>query len=67
MNDFRRYIGRRVLIFTADTTFEGTLASAGKDVLILDGASVLADDNDRRPLDGQLVVPGPSVQWVQVP
>ena len=68
MHDFRDYVGRRVLVFLSnDMTIDGTLRKAGKDSLVLHHASERVDAQSERAIDGDVVIPGYSVQWVQVP
>lgn len=67
MKDFRPLVGRRVLVFTSDMTFDGTLARATDAVLVLEAASAVAEGGDRRPIDGEAWIPSLAVEWVQVP
>jgi hypothetical protein len=67
VNDYKPLVGRRVLVFTEFLTFEGTLQRAGRDSLILEHASAVADDGGRKPIDGEALIPAHQVQWVQVP
>lgn len=67
MNDYRPFIGRRVIVFAEFLTFEGTLDRVGKDSLILANAAAVAEDGGRKPIDGDTIVPRFSIQWVQVP
>lgn len=67
MNDYRPFVGRRVLVFTDFMTFEGTLERVGKDSLSLENASAVGEDGGRRPITGTTIIGRFSVQWVQVP
>lgn len=69
MRDFRTHIGRRVLVITTSgLTFDGTLTGATKTTLELDHAAVTQGPGSNGvAVDGVVVVPGQSVDWVQVP
>lgn len=67
MNDYKPLIGRRVLVFTDFATFDATLVKVGRDTLVLEQASAVGDGGGRTPIDGEAIVPGGRVLWVQVP
>lgn len=67
MNDYKALIGRRVIVYTAFLSFDGTLSRVGRETLTLEPTEVVADDGSARPVDGQTVLPAASVLWMQVP
>lgn len=66
-SDYRRHVGRRVIVQLPAHTLDGTLCAEGKATLTLDHAAVLAEDGGGRPIDGLVVIERQQVAWVQVP
>jgi hypothetical protein len=67
VSDYRRLVGRRVLLFTESMTFDGVLVRAGKETLVLERVSAISPAGKPTPVDGEVVVPKRVVIWVQVP
>lgn len=66
MSDYRRHVGRRVLVFTAAMTFDGTLSHEGRESISMTDASALATSGEKRPVDGEVLIPKTRVDWLQV-
>lgn len=64
MKHLRRYIARTVVVHTDGPVFQGTLANAYAEGLVIDRPTVLGPTGG--PLDGQVVVNTAAVTWVQV-
>lgn len=67
MSDFRRYVGRQVVLQLAEESLMGTLARDSREVLELEHAASLAPGREPKPIDGAVVVPKLHVEWMQVP
>lgn len=66
-DDYRRYVGRQVVLQLEDDSLIGTLERAGRELLELANAATLAPGHDPRPIDGDVLVPRSRIHWVQVP
>lgn len=67
MSDYRRYVGHQVVVQLDDLSVSGTLVRAGQETLDLENAATLSPSGDPRPIDGVVLIPRASVDWVQVP
>lgn len=64
MKHMRRHIGRTVLVTSRGGVFKGTLDAADAESVTL--SHVQGYGANAGPLDGLVIVPAPSVDWVQV-
>lgn len=67
MKDLRTYISRRVIVETDTLTFSGVIARTTASTIELEHVESLAENGERTPVDGVIVVPAARVAWVQVP
>lgn len=66
-SDFRRFVGRDVVVQLDDMAIQGTLVRDGRDFIELENAGSLSADGDRRPIDGTVLIPVMRIDWIQVP
>lgn len=66
MRAYRLYVGRPVLVRTADVTYRASLRSARGGALVL-GEVTAVDHGRETPVDGVVLVPFERVLHVQVP
>lgn len=66
MADFRRHVGRRVIVQLDAYSLDGTLTLESSTALTLEAAEVLVPGSEPKPIDGEVVVPLMGVEWVQV-
>lgn len=67
MSDYRRYVGREVVVQLDGMAIHGTLVRDGRDLIELENAGSLSPSGDRKPIDGVVLVPAMRVDWIQVP
>jgi hypothetical protein len=65
MKTYRPYIGRHVNVIVRDLTIAGILTNVTADALVLTEAAGLTD-GEHRPIDGTVIVPSFTIEWVQV-
>lgn len=65
MRSFRRFIGRRMIIQTADQAIDGTVSEVDRESVTVTEASLLSVNEPVR-LDGEICVPDQAIRWVQV-
>ncbi|MEV5543107.1 hypothetical protein AB0L13_40430 [Saccharopolyspora shandongensis] len=65
MREYRRHLGRRVLLHLASATLDGVLVRADRDTLTLNQARMLSalEPSD---MDGEIVVGRVNLVWMQV-
>jgi len=61
---YRRYVGRRIVVQTAQHSVGGVLMSSSKRGLVLSDPALV--DARPTPMDGAVFIPAASVGWVQV-
>lgn len=67
MSDYRRHVGRLVVVQLDDISIRGTLSRDGNTCMELEDAASLSTDGSSRPIDGTVLVPLSRIDWVQVP
>lgn len=65
MRSYRRYVGRRMIIQTADQAIDGTVSEVDRESVTVTEASLLSVNEPVR-LDGDISVPDHAIRWVQV-
>lgn len=65
-SDYRRYVGRTVLVQLEDHTITGSLAYESQYTLTLQHAALLPENGEPTEMDGDVVIDRFRVLWVQV-
>lgn len=64
---YRRFIARRLIIVQQDGSIDGTLSEAHKDGLVLEHVTwVPVDGSESKPMDGVILVPFGTFDFIQV-
>lgn len=63
--NWRRYVGRKVRLHTAESSIEGVLVDASRELLVLRAAEIPSQDGPV-PVDGEAVVERISLVFGQV-
>lgn len=64
--DYRRFVGRTVLLQIERMSIGGVLSSETGQTLVLTEASLIEDDRKPVDVDGEIVVERSRILWVQV-
>lgn len=64
--DYRRHVGRSVLVQLEEHTLSGTLVSESTETLTLMNASLLPAEGQPTDMDGAVVISRAYVLWTQV-
>lgn len=65
-SDYRRHVGRSVLVQLEEHTLSGTLVGETQETLTLLNASLLPAAGDPTDMDGAVVVSRAYILWMQV-
>ncbi len=67
VKEYRRHIGRRLMVQLPECTLDGTLVEAAGETLTLERVTWIAGDGgQRRPVDGLVMVERRRMEWLQV-
>lgn len=66
MNTYKPYLAKTVNVVLSTMTINGVLINVTKDALILTKATALEENGQSQPIDGTVIIPGITIEWVQV-